>query len=279
MMKKVLKVAFCSALFAAVLIVVLNVTGSRAEKKKTLRVAMECAAAPYNWSQSTPEGGAVKIVGSFEYAHGYDVLISKLLAEALDMELEIYKIEWDGIPPAVVTGKVDAAIASMAITEKRKQTVDFTLPYYYTDYVPLVRKNSPQASAKCLADLSGSSATSQLNSVWYEKVDQIPDVEKLPPLDTFPSMIVALQSGKCDVLVVGIPTAMAAEIANPDLMMLDFPAGRGFESTREERELGIAIQKGNTELKEALDSVLIKLTDKDRKALMEEAIRKQPLMQ
>ena len=274
MLKKVLKIALCGAVIATTL----TATASNA-KKKVLRMGTECASAPYNWSQSTPEGGAVKIVGSSEYANGYDIIISKLLAESLDMDLEIYKIEWDGLPPAVVTGKIDGAIASMAITEKRKLTVDFTVPYYYADVVAIVRRDSPQASAKCLADLSGSRATGQINTITYDKIDQIPGVDKLPPLDTLPAAIVALQSNKCDLVVFDVPSAQAAEFANPELMMLTFPEGKGFKTTREDVECGIAIQKGNTELKEALDSVLIKLTDEDRKALMEEAIRKQPLAQ
>ena len=278
MLKKAMKVALCSAVIAAAVIA----TGHSEEetpRKSVLKVGMECASAPYNWSQSTPEGGGVRIAGSTEYAYGYDVIIAKKLADEMDMELEVYKIEWDGLPPAVVTGKVDAAVAAMAITAKRKESVDFTVPYYYANVVALVRKDSPQANAKCLADLRGSSATSQLNTVWYNKVDQIPDVEKLPALDTVPSMIVALQSSKCDVLIVDIPTAKAAEFANPELMMLNFPEGRGFITSREDVEIGIAIQKGNTELVDAMNAILIEMTDADRQAIMDEAIRKQPLMQ
>ena len=274
MLKKVLKIALCGAVIATTL----TATASNA-KKKVLRMGTECASAPYNWSQSTPEGGAVKIASSFEYAYGYDIIVSKLLAEALDMDLEIYKIEWDGLPPAVVTGKIDGAIASMSITEKRKQTVDFTVPYYYANLAIIVRRNSSQANAKCLADLSGAKATTQLNTLWYDLIDQIPGVDKLPALDTIPAAIVALQSSKCDVLIVDIPTAKAAEFANPELMMLDFPEGRGFITSREDVEIGIAIQKGNTELVDAMNAILIEMTDADRQAIMDEAIRKQPLMQ
>ena len=279
MLKKFLKVALCCTVLAVACFVVLTATGSRAEKKKVLRVGMECATAPYNWSQSTPEGGAVKIAGTNEYAYGYDVIIAKMLADALGMDLEIYKIEWDGIPPAVVTGKIDAAVAAMSITAKRKQSVDFTVPYYYAHVVGLVRKNSPQANAKCLADLSGAKATTQLNTLWYDLIDQIPGVDKLPALDTIPAAIVSLQAGKCDLLVVDIPTAHAAEVANSDLMMLTFPEGKGFKTTPEDVDLGVAVQKGNTELRDAMNVVLSKLTEEDRQALLDEAVRKQPLMQ
>lgn len=250
-----------------------------AAEKKVFRVGMECASAPYNWSQPDPGEGTVQIAGSSEYAYGYDIIIAQKLADAMGVELEVHKIEWEGLPPAVVSGKIDAAMSAMSITEQRKLTVDFTLPYYYANVVGVVRRNSPQAKATCVADLRGSKATSQINTIWYDKVDQIPDVKKLPPLADFPSLFVALKSGKCDVVIVDEPCAMGGEYANPELMMLDLPADKGFKASREDVEIGIAVQKGNTELVEAMNKVLGKMTDADFKAIMEEAIKRQPLTQ
>ena len=59
--------------------------------RKVLRVAMECAYAPYNWTQNSDANGAVPIKDSNAYAYGYDVMMAKKIAEALDMDLEIYK--------------------------------------------------------------------------------------------------------------------------------------------------------------------------------------------
>lgn len=274
-MKRFLKVfafSFLIVSFAAV-------SASLAAEKKVFKVGMECASAPYNWSQSNREEGTARIAGSKEYAYGYDVIIAQKIADSMGAELEVHKIEWDGLPPAVATGKVDAAIAAMSITEKRKTTVDFSDPYYYAHVVPLVRKDSPQGKAQSIADLRGSRATSQLNTMWYDKIDQIPDVKKLPAMADIPSLIVALASGKCDVLVVDIPSAKAAAYANPELMMLELAPGKGFQTNREDVELGIAIRKGNTELAAEINKVLSKLTDEDRAAFMEEAVRRQPLMQ
>ena len=52
---------------------------------------MECAYAPYNWSQTKADGGAVKIAGSNEYAYGYDVMMAKKLADSMGADLEIHK--------------------------------------------------------------------------------------------------------------------------------------------------------------------------------------------
>ena len=240
---------------------------------------MECAYAPYNWSQTDNKNGAVAIAGTSEFAYGYDVMIAKKLADAMGAKLEIHKMEWDGLAPAVVSGKIDAAIAGMSITSKRKESVDFSKPYYYADVVALIKKDGPFTKAQSVADLKGAVATSQLNTIWYDVIKQVPEVQQLPAIDTVPGMIVALSSGKVNLLICDIPTAKAAAYANKDLQVLTFKEGQGFKVSQEEVEIGIAIQKNKPELKKALDDVLGKMTKEDFNKLMDEAIAKQPLSQ
>lgn len=278
-LKKFLKAAVCGMMVAA-LAVTAGCGGDDKKAddgKKVLKVGMECAYAPYNWSQPTADGGAVKIAGSSEYAYGYDVIMAKKLADSMGATLEVHKIEWDGLAPAVMSGKIDAAVAGMSITSKRKETVDFTKPYYYANVVALVKKDSKQAQAKSVADLAGSVATSQLNTIWYDQIDQVPNVTKLPAIDNVPGMIVALKSGKCNLIVTDIPTAKAAAFANPELVMVTFPEGQGFKPSREDVEIGIAIKKGNKELADAMNKVLGNMTEADFNKIMDEAIKAQPL--
>src|SRR5574344_267838 len=108
-------------------------------------------------------------------------------------------------------------------------------------------------------------------------IDQIPNAKKLPAIDNVPGMIVALESGKCDVIVTDIPTGKAAVFANPKLKVLNFAEGKGFKTSQEDVEIGIAIKKGNTELKTALDKVLGGMKPADFDKMMDEAIQKQPL--
>lgn len=276
-LKKLLSLAVCTVLMASLVAGCGGGDKKAAKPAKVFKVGMECAYAPYNWSQPKEEGGAVKIVGSGEYAFGYDVMIAKKLADSMGAKLEIHKIEWDGLAPAVVSGKIDAAIAGMSITSKRKQSVDFTKPYYYATVVALVRGDSEQAKATSVAELKGAVATSQLNTIWYDQIDQVPDVKKLPAIDTVPGMIVALTSGKCNLIVTDIPTAKAAVFANPKLKVLNFAEGKGFKTSKEDVEIGIAVKKGNSELVKACDAVLGKMQAADFEKLMDEAIKKQPL--
>ena len=136
-------------------------TGVNDGSGKILRVAMECGYAPYNWTQSDDSNGAVPIVDSSDYAYGYDVMMAKYIAEQLGMELQIYKLDWDSLPLAVQAGTVDCVIAGQSITAERLETIDFSDPYYFASIVTLTKKDSPYASAKSLADLSGAKAASR----------------------------------------------------------------------------------------------------------------------
>ena len=107
----------------------------------TLRVAMECAYAPFNWTQTTDANGAVPISGQDNlYANGYDVVIARYIAASLGMELEVYAYQWDSLIAAVQSGAVDANAAGMSPTAERAQEVDFTDCYYNSNLVVIYKK-------------------------------------------------------------------------------------------------------------------------------------------
>lgn len=250
-----------------------------AEETKTLRVAMECSYAPYNWTQPTDENGAVPIADSTEFAYGYDVMMAKHICEELGWDLEIVKLDWDSLVPAVVSGTVDCVIAGQSITSKRMQAVDFTTPYYYASIITLTKADSAYENAEGVADLAGAKCTSQLNTIWYDTcLPQIPDADILPAQESAPAMLVALDADKCDLVVTDMPTGMAACVAYPDFKLLDFSGSEDdFEVSEEEINIGISLQKGNTELLDALNGVLEKMTVEDYEEMMNEAISVQPL--
>lgn len=249
--------------------------------KKVLKVGMECAFAPYNWTQPSDSNGAVPISNSNgEYANGYDVMMAKKIAESAGYDLQIVKTEWDGLAPGVASGKLDAAIAGMSITAEREKTVDFTDVYYKASIFALVRSDSKYASAKSVADLKGAKCTSQQNTIWYDMLKQIPNAEIQPAMKNVPALIVALTSGKTEVFVTDKPTAMAASYTNKSLKMLDFSAsGNDFKASDEDVNLGIAVSKQAPELKDAINTALAKISDSDRDAVMQEAIKDQPTAQ
>lgn len=245
----------------------------------TLKVAMECGYAPYNWTQTTDANGAVKISGSTEYAYGYDVMMAKLIAEKLGKDLEIVKLDWDSLVPAVQSGTVDCVIAGQSITSDRLQMVDFTTPYYYASIVCLVNEGSKYENAQGISDLKGAVCTSQQNTVWYDVcLPQIEDANILPAQESAPAMLVALSAGRVDLICTDMPTAQAALVAYPSFRLLDFTESNdNFVVSQEEINIGISVSKNNPELTAAINEVLATLTVEDYNSMMDEAISVQPL--
>ena len=252
-----------------------------ASGRPVLRVAMECGYAPYNWTQPTDANGAVQIADSNDYAYGYDVMMAKLIAEKLGYDLQIVKLDWDSLVPAVLSGTVDCAIAGQSITSDRLQMVDFTSPYYYASIICLVNAGSKYENAQSVQDLAGASCTSQLGTIWYDVcLPQIPDARILPAQDSAPAMLVALNADRVDLICTDMPTATAATVAYPDMVLLDFSTSDdNFQVSQEEINIGISMRKGNTELKDAINAALAELTVDDYNQMMEQAISVQPLAQ
>ena len=254
-------------------------TGGNTEERGVLRVGMECAYAPYNWSQPDNSNGAVPIKDSNNYAYGYDVMMAKNIANALDMDLEIYQIDWDSLPLALGANTIDCVIAGQSITAERLETVDFTTPYYYASIVALTNSDSDYANATGLSDLEGATCTSQISTCWYDTcLPQIKNANILPAMDTAPNMLVALNSKTVDLVVTDMPTAMAALEVYPNMKLLDFTDTEdNFEVSEEEINIGISVRKGNSELLNNINNVLKNYSTETFENMMNDAIKVQPL--
>ena len=245
-----------------------------------LTVAMECAYAPYNWSQPDDRNGAVPISNAQgEFANGYDVMMAKKICEANGWQLEVVRLDWDSLIPAVQTGQIDAVIAGQSMTPERMEQVDFAGPYLYATIVCLTLKTSSFASAKGISDLSGGTCTSQLGTIWYDTcLPQITGAKIQPAAETAPAMLMALETGTVDFVCTDMPTAQGAIAAYPDMMLLDFAgSGNDFAVSDSDVNIGISVKKGNTTLKDALNKVLSTMTADDFNALMAQAIAIQPI--
>ncbi len=249
-----------------------------------LTVGMECAYAPYNWTQMDDSNGAVAISNvPGAYANGYDVMIAKKICEANGWTLEIVSSAWDSLCPAVQSKTMDANIAGQSMTADRMAEVDMAGPYYYATIVCVTTKDSKFASATSIADLAGGKCTSQSGTIWYDScLSQIEGAQLLAPAETAPNMIMQLETGSVDFICTDLPTAMGAVAKNDDLVILNFAGTDGdfqFASETERAEnvnIGISVLKGNDTLKNAIDSVLSKMTEADFNKLMDDAIAIQP---
>lgn len=275
-------------LMAILMLVTLSACGGDSSAKSgvedgVLTIAMECAYAPYNWTQTDDSNGAVPIKGTNDYANGYDVMIAKRICEANGWELEVVRSDWDSLVPSVQTGVIDAVIAGQSMTKERSQQVDFAGPYYYASFAILVKKDSPLANATSIMDFAGYKGSAQSATIWYsECLPQMEGALIQTAAESAPAMIMGVETGVFDFVVTDMPTATGAAIAYNDLKVLDFSGtDSDFKFSEEEREenvnIGISVRKGNTVLKEAIDSYLDTLTVDDFNTIMDEAIKVQPL--
>ncbi|MGN0620875.1 MAG: transporter substrate-binding domain-containing protein [Porcipelethomonas sp.] len=259
-------------------------SASSGSSGNVLRVGMECAYAPFNWTQTSPEVAngdtAVEIYGGGGYAYGYDVMVAKKLAEELGMELEIHKVEWDSIGISMDSGEYDCIIAGMGRTSERMLSYSFTEPYYYRNNCIVVKKGSDIESITGLSQLAGKNvtATTQLGTGWVPLLDQIPDVALGANYETTAEVFMALSNETADVAVIDVPTAESALLTNNDLKMITLDSSDTFTGDEEMTNVCIATRKDDTALRDklqnAMDSVGLERDKMDE--MMEEAISVQP---
>jgi putative lysine transport system substrate-binding protein len=215
----------------------------------------------------------VTIDGGAEFAGGYDVEIAKKIAEGLGKELVIVKTEWDGLVPALTSGKIDAIIAGMSPTEDRKKTIDFSDNYYKSVLVMVVKKGSAYENASSIQDFSGAKITAQLNTFHYSVIEQINGVSQQPAMDNFPAMRVALESGVIDGYVSERPEGISASAANDNFAMVEF--SDGFVTSEDDTAIAVGVKK-NSELTSKINEILAGISEEERISIMDAAIVNQP---
>ena len=276
-MKRKLSILLVLTMFAAMLLTACG-TKNDDSAQGTFKVGMEAGYAPFNWTQKDNSNGAVQIEGTQEYAGGYDVEIAKKIAAAMGKKLVIVKTEWDGLVPALTSGKIDAIIAGMSPTAERKKTIDFSKNYYKSNLVMVVKKGSKYETAKSIQDFSGAKITAQLNTFHYTVIDQIKGVNKQAAMDNFPAMRVALESGVIDWYVSERPEGVSASTANQKFALVEFANGSGFVTSDDDTAVAVGVAKGSP-LTEKINEVLSGISEADQKAIMDTAIKNQPAAQ
>lgn len=177
-----------------------------------LKVGMECAYEPFNWTQKNDSNGAQPIANiSGKYANGYDVQIAAQVASALHMKLEIYAYEWDALLPAVNSGAITAIIAGMSPTEERLQEIDFSANYYQSNLVVITRKGNKLLNCNSLQEIdqAGVKIAAQPGTFHLDALKaQTKNLTVVENLNDFTAMRIALEAGSIDGYIAEEPTAL-----------------------------------------------------------------------
>ncbi|MGN1083614.1 MAG: transporter substrate-binding domain-containing protein, partial [Lachnospiraceae bacterium] len=227
-------------------------SNENASEKKVLRVGMECAYAPFNWTQdaaTTPDGTtAVKIYGSDFYAYGYDVAVAKMIAEQMGYDLEIHKVEWSSIGISMDAGDYDCIIAGMGRTAEREKAYSFTDPYYYRDNCIVVKKGSAYEGVTGLSQLQGTGCrlTTQLGTGWIPLLDQVDGAVTGFNYETTSECFMAIMNDVADVCIVDLPTAKSAALTNEGLVIIELDPEDSFTGDDEMVNVCIATRKNDT---------------------------------
>ena len=235
-------------------------SGADSAQDDTFTVGMECGYQPFNWQTSDAQtDSAVEISGGGGYCDGYDVMMSQAIADELGQKLEVKKISWDGLQPALDSGEIDAIVAGMTASDEREEGIDFTTPYYESEgMVMIVRADSEMANYTDIQDFSGHKVIGQKNTNYDTVIDQIEGVDHQTPLATYPELVAALQNGVADGITAEMPVAEGVVAANPGLAIVQFEDGHGFEV---DTTVSIGLKEGTRDsdffksVQDALDSI------------------------
>lgn len=232
-------------------------SGSSPAEKEVIVLGTSADYAPYEFHK--------KIDGK-DTIVGFDIEIAKAIAADLGAELKIEDMDFEGLLMALGTDKVDFVISGLTPTEERKKNVDFTDIYYYAEQAVLVRDEEGTA-LKSMDDLLGKQVGVQKSSI-QEGIAQKIKGAKLTSLAKIPELILELQTGRVDALILEKPVA-EQYVKNQEGLVV---AGVEIEQAEDEGGSAIAVKKGNQKLLDQINTTLEKLkTNGDIKRFVVEA--------
>lgn len=187
---------------------------------------------------------------------GFDIDLMKAAAEAGGFTVEFQNTAWDGIFAGLAAGEYDAVMSSVTITEERKKTMDFSVPYINAGQILIV----PQATSGVdeLADLKGKSVGAQIGTTGSFEVEKISGVELLT-YDEIGLAFEDLANGRIDAVVADTPVAADYALMNPNYKGRLKIVGEPFT----DEYYGVAVKKDNKEILDAINKGLNAILNTD----------------
>ncbi len=183
--------------------------------------------------------------GEFE---GIDIETAQAIADKLGLELQIDDMDFDAALLAVQQGKSDMVMAGVTVTDERQNVMDFTDSYATGIQSIIVKEDSDIASVD---DLAGKKIGTQRGTTGYLYCSDDFGDENVVAYDNGLTAVQMLNNGQVDCVVIDNAPAKEFVAANPGLKLLD--------TAYVEENYAIGVGKGNTELKDAINTALEEL--------------------
>lgn len=183
--------------------------------------------------------------GEFE---GIDIETAQAIADKLGLELQIDDMDFDAALLAVQQGKADMVMAGVTVTDERQNVMDFTESYATGIQSIIVKEDSDIASVD---DLAGKKIGTQRGTTGYLYCSDDFGDENVVAYDNGLTAVQMLNNGQVDCVVIDNAPAKEFIAANPGLKLLD--------TAYVEESYAIGVGKGNTELKDAINTALEEL--------------------
>lgn len=179
---------------------------------------------------------------------GFDVDIAHLFAKALfgdENKVELVAVTSGNRIPFLQSGKIDIIIASVTVTDERRQVVEFSEPYFMSGGLLLVPKNSP---IKGVQDLAGKTVAVIQGAIQDKDIEQLAPKADRVKFGKVSEAVLALKGGRADAFCQDDILILTLAKENPDLK----PVGKPFTP----RPYGIAVRKGDVEFIKWVDGQL-----------------------
>ena len=185
---------------------------------------------------------------------GFDIAIAKAIADDLGVKCNIVDMSFDNLLMSLANGEFDMVIAAITANEEREKAVDFSEPYLVSKNLILVKAENAD-KYKTLDDIVGAKGGAQTGTITYDRCVQYVGEATTVGLSKVQDLVMELQAGKLDLLFLDYMTVLTYAEVKDDLAAVDLNIPSDSEGYQ------IAVQEGNTELKEYIDGVLAKLLD------------------
>ena len=202
-----------------------GITAARADQK-TITFAVEPNWPPLEYVENN------RVVG-------YSVDYFTAACREMGFEAVFIQVQWDGIFDGLDAGKYDAVMSSVTINAERRQTMDFTIPYYIVRQSLLVPKDSPLADIR---QIKGRRVGTQADTTATEIVEKIPGVTS----QTYPDIeeaITALAAGQLDAVV--CEDVVASAFLKQPTLASKIKMASVIETPGAEELYGVAVRKNN----------------------------------